>query len=239
MNEETIFREIDEDLRREQLQKLWEKYGVYVIGAALAIVLGVAGNNGWRYWKAKQAATSGERFETAVMLTRGEDKRAAMDAFADIAANSGSGYAVLARLRMAAALASEEKIPEAVEIFTEIADDRSVNAILRDFAGIQAAMLRVDDASYDEMQQRLKQFTMAGSRWMHTAHELMGISAYRAGLLNEAADHYQQAISIPNAPAGLQQRAEMMLAIIATPQAASGKAPTVPPLGDMKEKIKQ
>ena len=34
-----IFREVDEDLRREQYKKLWERFGSYVIGLAVLIVV--------------------------------------------------------------------------------------------------------------------------------------------------------------------------------------------------------
>ena len=42
-----IFREVDEDIRRDQIKKLWDRFGPYVLGLALLIVLGTAGYRGW------------------------------------------------------------------------------------------------------------------------------------------------------------------------------------------------
>ena len=35
-----IFHEVDEEVRREQLKKLWERYSVYFIAAAVLFVAG-------------------------------------------------------------------------------------------------------------------------------------------------------------------------------------------------------
>ena len=52
-----IFQEVDEEVRREQLKKLWDRYGIVVIAAAVLIIAGVAGYRGYQYWLAKQAAS--------------------------------------------------------------------------------------------------------------------------------------------------------------------------------------
>ena len=46
MSNENIIREIDEELRSDRMRKLWRNFGPYVIGAAVAIVLIVAVNEG-------------------------------------------------------------------------------------------------------------------------------------------------------------------------------------------------
>ena len=55
MSDDSLFREVDEEVRAERFQKLWKQYGAYVAGAAIGVVLAVAGINGWQYWKTKQA----------------------------------------------------------------------------------------------------------------------------------------------------------------------------------------
>jgi hypothetical protein len=37
-----IFQEVEEDVRRERYEKLWKKYGNYIIALAVLIVAGVA-----------------------------------------------------------------------------------------------------------------------------------------------------------------------------------------------------
>ena len=63
-----IFREVDDDLRREQLKRMWDRYGTYVIGLAVLIVLVTAGWRFYEYWQEQRAEASGDRFVAALRL---------------------------------------------------------------------------------------------------------------------------------------------------------------------------
>ena len=63
-----IFHEVDEEVRREQLKKLWDRYSIYLIAAAVLIVLAIAAWRGYEYWVAKRAATAGAAYEAAASL---------------------------------------------------------------------------------------------------------------------------------------------------------------------------
>ena len=43
-----LFDEVDEEVRREQLKKLWDKYSIYIIALALLIIAGVGGWRGYQ-----------------------------------------------------------------------------------------------------------------------------------------------------------------------------------------------
>src|SRR5262249_56140372 len=101
-----IFQEVDEEVRREQLKKLWERYGGYLIAACIVVVLGVGGWRGYEWWQAKQAAQSGAAFEQAVALAESGKHQEAAAAFAKLSADGTTGYRVLARLPQAPDLAS-------------------------------------------------------------------------------------------------------------------------------------
>ena len=105
-----IIREVDEELRHERYKKLWDRFGLYVIGAALIIVLGVAGWRGWEWYAARQAAESGARFEVALQLATDGKREEAQAAFEAIAENGTAGYRTLARFRAAAAAANPKRL---------------------------------------------------------------------------------------------------------------------------------
>ena len=46
-----IFQEIDEELRRDRWEILWQKYGKYLVGCAVAIVAGTAAWVGWQNYQ--------------------------------------------------------------------------------------------------------------------------------------------------------------------------------------------
>ena len=94
-----IFHEVDEEVRREQLKKLWDRYGNYVAAAAVLLVLAVAAWRAYMWWEAKKAAETGAAFEAAITLAESGKRSEAEAAFADIAGHGTSGYRHLARMR--------------------------------------------------------------------------------------------------------------------------------------------
>ena len=82
-----IFQEVDEEVRREQLKKLWERYGNYVVAPPFCWSLAVAAWRGYQWWEAKKAAEAGAAFEAAAALAEAGKHGEAEAAFAKIAAD--------------------------------------------------------------------------------------------------------------------------------------------------------
>lgn len=206
-----IFREVDEAIRQDRLKSLWDRYGLYVLAGAVLIVAGVAGYRGWEYWQAKQAADSGERFVAALELNEDGKTQEALQAYRKIAEDGTGGYAVLARLRLAAA---EGDKAAAVKTYDAIAADNAVDDIFRGLARIKAATIRLDQADMSEMKQRLEPLAEGSDPWRHSARELLGLAAHRAGNAKDAERYFTQVLGDREAPPSLRRRAEMMLALI-------------------------
>ena len=103
-----IFQEVDDEVRREQLKKLWERYQSLVIAAAVLVVLGVAAWVLYDRWEAKKAAEAGAAFEAAVTLADQGKHSEAEAAFAKLAAETTTTYRPLALVRAAAELAATD-----------------------------------------------------------------------------------------------------------------------------------
>src|ERR1700738_4329944 len=103
-----LFDEVDEDVRRDQLKKLWDQYSIYIVAGALLIIAGVGGWRGYEYLEGRKAAEAGAAFDKAVELSEQNKHAEAEAAFNDLAAKAPSGYRMLARLRAAAEVASRD-----------------------------------------------------------------------------------------------------------------------------------
>jgi hypothetical protein len=208
-----LFDEVDEEVRREQLKRLWDQYSIYIIALALLIIAGVGGWRGYQYLEAKKAAEIGAAFDRAAELSDQNKHAEAEAAFADLAAKAPSGYRILARLRTAAEIAERDKVA-AAKMFDDIAADTSVAAAERDLARIRAAQLVLENTTYPNMLQRLEPATTSGSTFRHTARELLALSAWRA---NDATATRQWLDMIANdgdTPPGLRSRAEALQALL-------------------------
>jgi hypothetical protein len=213
-----IFHEVDEEVRREQLKKLWEQYGNYLIAACVLIVVGVAAWRGYEWWQAKQAAQSGAAFEQAVTLAEAGKHQEAEAAFAKLAADGTAGYRVLARLREAAELARSDP-KAAVGAYDEIAADTSAGQVIQDLAAVRAGFLLVDTAPYSEIRSRLEPLTAPDRTFRHSAREILALSAWKAGDTAAARQWTDLILADPQTPVGTRSRAAVLSELLA----ASGK----------------
>ncbi|HVX76689.1 MAG TPA: tetratricopeptide repeat protein [Bradyrhizobium sp.] len=208
-----LFDEVSEDVRREQLKKLWDKYSILIIAAAFLIIAAVAGWRGYEYLQAKKAGQIGAAFNKAIELSEQNKHAEAEAAFNSIAATAPSGYRMLARLR-AAAEAARRDPQAAVKMYDEIAADRSADALEQNLAKIRAASLLVDTAPYSEMLQRLEPETTPEAAFRHTARELLALSAWRANDMTAARKWLDLIANDAETPPGLRSRAEAMQALL-------------------------
>ena len=208
-----LFDEVDEDVRRDQLKKLWERYSIYIVAAALLIIAAVGGWRGYQYLEAKKAAEAGAAFDKAVELSEQNKHAEAEAAFTDLAVKAPSGYRMLARLRAAAEVASRDP-QAAAKLYDDIAADRSIGAPEQELAKVRAAGLLLETAPYPSMLARLEAATAPGATFRHTARELLALSAWRA---NDTAAARQWLDLIANdgeTPPSLRSRAEALQALL-------------------------
>lgn len=225
MSEDNIFREVDEDLRREQMTALLDKYGVYILIGAAVIIAIVGGYNGYTWWSAKQAAENGAAYYRATQLIADKKTPEAVTALTKIAAEKGGGYRTLAELEIAAIHAEEGRKADAVAAYDRVAQN-GADATLRDFARVQAAALRLDDADRSEIVKRLDGLNNANNPWRYSARELLALAAFRSGDTGESEKLFTQILTDGSAPAEFRGRAEAMLALLIKAPSAANQAPT-------------
>lgn len=208
-----LFDEVSEDVRREQLKKLWDRYSILIIGAAFLIIAAVAGWRGYQYLEAKKAAAAGAAFDKAIELSEQGKHTEAEAAFNNLAATAPSGYRMLARLRAAADIASRDP-QAAVKVYDQIATDSSADALEQSLAKIRAASLLVDTAPYADMLKRLEPETAPGAAFRHTARELLALSAWHANDTTAARKWLDMIANDAETPPGLRSRTEAMQALL-------------------------
>jgi hypothetical protein len=208
-----LFDEVDEDVRRDQLKKLWDQYSIYIVAAAFLIIAAVGGWRGYQYLEAKKAAEAGSAFDKAVELSEANKHAEAEAAFTELAAKAPSGYRTLARLRAAAEAASRDP-KAAAKSYDDIAADRSVGSPEQDLAKVRAAELLLESSSYPTMLQRLEPATAPGATFRHTARELLALSAWRAGDMAAARQWLDLIANDGETPPSLRSRAEALQALL-------------------------
>jgi hypothetical protein len=208
-----IFDEVNEELRREQLRKIWERYSALILGAAVLIVVGVGGWRGYQYWQAEQAAKSGAAFEAAVTLAEANKTAEAQAAFAKIATEGAGGYRMLAQFRSAAETGKSDAAA-AVKLYDAIVADGRAAAAEKDLAQLRAAELLIDTASYDDVRKRLEPLTATGRTFRHSAREMLALSAWRANDATAARQWLDMIAGDAETPSSMRSRAEALQALL-------------------------
>ncbi|MFD2251373.1 hypothetical protein FHS82_000526 [Pseudochelatococcus lubricantis] len=221
-----IFREIDEDLRRDRYSQLFRRVAPLLIAVVVLVVVGVGGWQAWRWFDRQSAEDTGARFEEALQAAREGKTADAEHALSTIAADGPAGYQLLARLRLAAITGAKDPAAGAAA-FTAIADDGKVDAVWRDLARLRATLLQIDKLSPDEAQAALQPLAAPGQPWRLTALETLGLVALRAGKLEDAGRWFDQILTDPAATQGVRQRVqEIYLALVAGGPSATGSETT-------------
>ena len=208
-----IFQEVDEEVRRDQLMKLWERYQYLIIAVVILVLVAVGGWRGYEYWMAKQSIEAGSAFEAAAMLAIQGKHEDADAAFAKVATQGTPIYRQLARVRRAAELAQTDT-KAAVTMYEAIAADSSISRELQDLAGMRAGVLLMDAGLYREARTRLEPLSADQRPYRHLARELLALAAWRAGDVPNARRWYDLIATDQLTPPATRNRVEMLMALV-------------------------
>lgn len=205
-----IFREIDEELRLEKLQRVWRRYGVLIVGIAVGVVLGTAAYVGWQNYTEGRQEERGRAFAAALEQSAGAEATAALTAFEELSEGSDA-YAALSRLQLAGAKLRSGDAAGATAILDELSKDDSADRPFRDLATLLLALNSLDTAEPDALIARLAPLTAPDNPWRYSAQELTALLAMRKGDAARAREILTALTADATAPAGVQQRAAELL----------------------------
>lgn len=207
-----IFQEVDEDLRRDKAAEWWKKYSLYIYAVAAAVVIAVAGYQGWRSYDLKLRGERSDSYSQAMQLLEAgqeTEARAALQALADPA---GSGYPLMAALTLARLAAENGDLQTADGIWQQIASEGGASPALSQLGTLLSVMHRMDQDDPARLRGELQSLAAPEAPYRFTALELLAALALREG---DAAAAREQLIKItddPNAPSGSRSRAAELLA---------------------------
>lgn len=204
-----IFQEVEEDVRRDELARIWRSYGPYIVAAAVGVVIAVGAISAWRSYDAKRQLERSRVYLQSLNLALREPGAAASSLAA--IAEKGGGYGILARFREASARADSGNQKAALAIYEKLAADSSLDPLLRDLARLRAVYLEVDSAALNEVTDKLAPLIAADNPWRYSARELQGFVEMRAGAVPAAQASFRVLATDPGTPDGIRGRANDML----------------------------
>ena len=215
MSDDSFMREVEDELRSDKVSDFWKKYKYFVIGGAVAIVIGTAGYRFWDSYSQKVAGVSGDQFLSAIELSN-EGKHDEAIAQLETLSKEGVGeYPALAQIRLAAEFAKKGETEKAIEAFDKIANDTGFNETLRNVARLRSGLLLVDTGTYDQVSDRLQSMSETGKSFRHSAREGLGLSAWKHEKYEDALVWFTAIADDQGSPNGIRARAGVMLQLLA------------------------
>ena len=209
---DNIFDEITADLRRDRMADAWAKYGRYVIGSAVALVLIVAGITGYAALRAGQQEAASARYDALqadIAEADSDQKIARLLAFAEAESN---GYGALARFTAALNQAEQGQFDNALSAFDELAVRSGLPDSLQDFVALQAAIVLLDSGgALADIEERLDDLIDDDNRLQPMAREVMALAYSAHDKPLEARGLLMQQIADGRVSSLTRARAEIML----------------------------
>jgi hypothetical protein len=207
---DAFVREVDEELRRDELVNVWRRYGRWIV---VAVIAGLAAFGGWLYWQHYQVQRAGNEGEKLLasydQVAAGKDAQAA-PALTDLGTSSSPGYRAMAKFSVADALLKKNDLKGAAAKFAEIAADTAIAQPFRDLALVRQTSAEYDSLKPQVVVDRLRPLAQKGSPWFGSAGELVAIAYIQMNRPELARTLFTQMSGDDGVPKSIRDRAEQM-----------------------------
>lgn len=222
---EAFLREVDDELRRDQLLTFWQRYGLW-IGVAIVLALALFGGIlYWRHHREQVAGEQGEQLSQAYQAVGDQQPAKAAPILDKLAASGHDGYQALAIFTQADLLLRKNDLKGAAAKFASVANDESVAKPFRDLALIRQTSAEYDSLKPSVVVERLRPLAVKGSPWLGSAGEMVAIAYAREGRPDLAATLFGQIAGSDDVPATIRQRAVQMASTMAETAQPTKEAP--------------
>jgi hypothetical protein len=208
-----IFREVDEDVRRDKTVSLFKKFLPLIIGGAAMVIAATAAWRIYDYQKTQTAEKASARYEDALQLVHDGKSAEAEAAFEAIANDAPAGYRTLARLRAIDEQAAHDPAA-AIKAYEALAADPAYDQSFASVARLRAAMLEIDIDDPKTFEQKVTPMAGPTGVFRYLARELLALAALKAGDYDSAGRWLDEIVADPQAPSGLRSRAEAFLGFV-------------------------
>lgn len=205
--EEAFLREVDEELRRDQMVGVWKNYGRWIVAAVIGALALFGGILGWNAWSQSQSEAQALKLQTAYDSIGSGDAKAAKAPIDELATSGKPGYSALARLMQANRLLEAGDTKGAAAKFGEVAGDASVGQPLRDLATIRQTTIEFDTLAPQQIIDRLKPLATKDSAWLGSAGEMTAMAYLRLNKPDQARTMFKMIAENDKVPESFRLRA--------------------------------
>ena len=144
-----IFDEVSEELKQDQLIKLWKKYSKFIIILILFIIISLVSYQAYVIWNKKKIEAISEQYFQALEKLEDKNYSKSHSLFLNNSQNRESGYSILSLFGLAETNYQNGKIDEMILNYKSIYDDESIDIYYRNLSRI-LSVLKDNSSSFDQ-----------------------------------------------------------------------------------------
>ena len=204
---ETFVREVDENLRRDQMRDMAKAYGKWIVAAVVLFLIAIGGYLYWQNQQREQASQEAETLSAALDKAESGNVKGALADVAPIGQSSSDVNRASAELTRAALALRQNDRKTAIEIYRALAADDGLPQPYRDLATIRGTMIEYDSLKPDEVIARLSPLAEPGKPFFGSAGELVAMAMLAKGDRAGSGQLFAKIAADPKVPQTIRLRA--------------------------------
>ena len=205
-----ILRQVDEDLRKDRLLKIWNSYRIYIVGSILITLISLSG---YQYYLSSTQSKNEAIVEQYINSINLMDTNTSIQQLLELNEADNSFIKGLAQLKRAELYFVTENKEQAIELLESISTDESLNLIIRDLALYKYLMIQLDNLDKDLYFEIIDSQNLKVSKFKYLFRELKALKYLIEGDRINSLEIFESIILDENSPADLKTRSEKFIKI--------------------------
>lgn len=214
INEDALLREVVEEVKNEQLQQIWNKYGLFIIVGVALILTAAISFESLKNWQMKKRQELSNAYSVALSLQNQGRLDESLEIYTVLADKASGIYADTAKLQIANIYMEQGKKDDAFAVLQTMVDNGAATSQMKDVASLKLASYKLDDNAPADEVIALLEPALSDDNGSSVARELKAMLLLREQNIGGAKAEYEKIISSPNAPETLKTRATDMINLL-------------------------
>ncbi len=216
VNEEftdAFIKEVDEDVKNDNLKAFWDKYGLYVIVFVVAALTLAVSFESIKAWKVKRDEAMSNTYISALDMQARGKLDGSLKMLQKISEDGNGIYRDIAKLQAVNILLEQGETDKALSELETIVNNEKINPSLRAASRLKFVSLKFDNMKSDEISAVLAPISN-DAQWAPYAKEFMAMAAIRDGNLEQAKTLYNEIFAMPDLSDELRARVQDILSVL-------------------------
>jgi hypothetical protein len=204
---ETFVREVDENLRRDQMRDFFKKNGSWLIAGVVLFLAASGGFIWWQQYTIKRSGAEVEKFAEVIKDVSSGNMAQAPQQLDELSNSGSKAVRASAQFARAAVAIQQGDNKLAITTYKSIAADSGLPQPYRNAALVRQTALEFDQLKPEEVIARLEPLAKPGEPWFGSAGEMTALAMVKQGRKPEAGQLFAAIAKDNTVPQTIRSRA--------------------------------